>query len=63
MVEIKSGNPITSAYSRIQDIEKKNTGVPKGGFFSDSAMCFFNLQISKKNIAKNYPELEIYISR
>ena len=24
---------------------------------------FSNLQISKKNIPKNYPELEIYISR
>ena len=31
----------------------------KGGFFSESAMCFLDLQISKKNIPKNYPELEI----
>ena len=31
----------------------------KGGFFSESAMCFLNLQISKENISKNYPELEI----
>ena len=32
----------------------------KGGFFSESAMCFSNLQISKKkNIPKNYTELEI----
>ena len=31
----------------------------KGGFFSESAIRFFNLQISKKNIPKNYPELEI----
>ena len=32
----------------------------KGGFFSESAMYFSNLQISKKkNIPKNYPELEI----
>ena len=31
----------------------------KGGFFSESAIRFLNLQISKKNIPKNYPELEI----
>ena len=31
----------------------------KGGFFSESAMCFSNLLISKKNIPKNYPGLEI----
>ena len=31
----------------------------KGGFLSESAMYFSNLQISKKNIPKNYPELEI----
>jgi hypothetical protein len=33
----------------------------KGGFFSESAMCFLDLQISKKNKknTKNYPELEI----
>ena len=31
----------------------------KGGFFSESAMCFLDLQISKKDIPKNYPELEI----
>jgi hypothetical protein len=31
----------------------------KGGFFSESAMRFLDLQISKKNIPKNYPELEI----
>ena len=37
--------------------------VNKGGFFSECAMCFSNLQISKKNIPKNYPELEIQISR
>jgi len=28
----------------------------KGGFFSESAMCFSNLQ---KNIPNHYPELEI----
>ena len=31
----------------------------KGGFFSESAIHFSNLQISKQNILKNYPELEI----
>ena len=31
----------------------------KGGFFSESAMCFSNIQISKKNIPNHYPELEI----
>ena len=31
----------------------------KEGFFSESAIRFSNLQISKKNIQKNYPELEI----
>ena len=31
----------------------------KGGFFSESAICFLDLQISKKNIPKNYLELEI----
>ena len=31
----------------------------KGVFFSESAIRFSNLQISKKKIPKNYPELEI----
>ena len=31
----------------------------KGGVFSESAIFFSNLQLSKKNIPKNYPELEI----
>ena len=31
----------------------------KDGFFSESAIRFSDLQISKKNIPKNYPELEI----
>ena len=31
----------------------------KGGFFSESGIHFSNLQISQKNIPKNYPELEI----
>ena len=34
----------------------------KGGFFSEKAICFSNLLISKiKDIQKNYPELEIWI--
>ena len=34
--------------------------VPKGGFFSESAMKFFQISKSqKKNIPKHYPELEI----
>ena len=33
----------------------------KGGFFSESAIRFLHLQISKKNIPKNYPVLEIWI--
>ena len=32
---------------------------PKGGFFSESAMRFLDLRISKKSIPKSYPELEI----
>ena len=39
----------------------KQTTSAKGGFFSESAMCFLDLQISKKNIPKNYLELEIWI--
>ena len=31
----------------------------KGGFFSESVIRFSNLQISKKDIPKNYPQLEI----
>ena len=31
----------------------------KGGFFSESAIRFSDLQISEKNIPKNYPEPEI----
>ena len=33
--------------------------IAKGDFFSESAMCVLDLQISKKNIPKNCPELEI----
>ena len=33
--------------------------IAKGGFFSESGIRFSDLQISKKNIPKNYPELEI----
>ena len=38
---------------------EKSVGITKGGFFSESAIHFSNLQISKKNIPKNYPEIEI----
>ena len=31
----------------------------KGGFYSESSINFLDLHISKKNIPKNYPELEI----
>ena len=34
-------------------------GFIKGGLFSESAIRFLDLQISKKNIPKYYPELEI----
>ena len=33
----------------------------QGGFYSESAIRFLDLQISKKNIPKNYPKLEIWI--
>ena len=33
--------------------------VSKGGFSSESAIRFSDLQIKKKKIPKNYPELEI----
>ena len=31
----------------------------KGGFFSQSAICFFKSPYLQKNIPKNYPALEI----
>ena len=37
-------------------ISTAHTAHPKGGFFSESAIRFSDLQISKKNIPKNYPE-------
>ena len=33
--------------------------LPKGGFFSESAIRFSNLQISERNTPNHYPELEI----
>ena len=45
-----------------QSFAKKNSACTKGGFFSESAICFSNLPISKY-ISKNYPELEIQNSR
>ena len=44
-----------------QSTKNKVTKICKGGFFSDSAIKFFrspNIK-KKKNIPKNYPELEI----
>ena len=38
---------------------KPTETLTKGGFFSESAIRFSNLQISQKNIPKNYPGLEI----
>ena len=57
-------NPIPTGHGRNQPIyerhvTKSGRNRVKGGFFSESAMCFLDLQISKKNIPKNYPELEI----
>ena len=37
---------------------KPTSGTAKGGFFSESAKRFLDLQISKNNIPKRYPELE-----
>jgi hypothetical protein len=31
----------------------KLSNFPKGGFFSESAMCFSNLQIAQKNYSKS----------
>ena len=39
---------------------EKNNVTTKGGFFSESSIHFLDLQISKKNIPKNHPELEIW---
>ena len=36
-----------------------NTPPIKVAFFQKSAICFSNLQIFKKNIPNNYPELKI----
>ena len=49
-------------HSRPRNSTKYTYYHTKGGFFSESAIHFSNLQISKspkKNIPKNYPELEI----
>ena len=40
-------------------VSKKNIVHTKGGFFQIVRCVFLDLQISKKNIPKNYPELEI----
>ena len=50
----------TTCRWKIWNSNSKMKYLNKGGFFSESAMRFSDLQISKKNIAKNYPELEIF---
>ena len=44
----------------VKDNQSSESRLSKGGFFSESAICFPNLQ---KIYSKNYPELEIKISR
>ena len=49
-----------SRMNKLNAITIYNNASTKGGFFSESAMCFLDLQISKKKKnPKNYPELEI----
>ena len=43
----------------IKDQEKVKHRLSKGGFFSEDSIHFLDLQISKKIIPNNYPELEI----
>ena len=52
-----TGNFFTGLLN-LSSISVKNI-IGEGRFLSESAICFSNLQISKKNIPKNYPELEI----
>ena len=55
--EVWKGNLSSESFSILQ---KMYQVTPKGGFFSESAMKFFQISKSqKKNIPKNYPELEI----
>ena len=50
---------VWNTYTLLSLIFHKNI-LPKGGFFSESVMKFFQISKSqKKNIPKNYPELEI----
>ena len=46
--------------SKFDDQSKWHDLHIKGAFFSESEIRFSNLPISKKNIPKNYPELEIW---
>ena len=59
-VEFLAGQPFNSVEVIASNYSSMGT---KGGFLSESAICFSNLQIFKKNIPKNYPELKIQISR
>ena len=45
---------------RLIQMSVVSDSLTKGGFFFQKVrFVFLNLQISKKNIPKNYPELEI----
>ena len=48
---------IRNIYGTRSSKEQYFIHLTKGGFFSESAICFF--KYPKKNIPKNYPELEI----
>ena len=54
---------VTANLNKCEDFVTNTTSaskyITKGGFFSESATCFLNVQVSKKNIPKNYPEFEI----
>jgi hypothetical protein len=65
---LTKGNNTGLNYSRLVPCIFKKHGTSllstrhgtKSGFFSESAICFSNLQISQKNyIPKTYPELRI----
>ena len=50
---------LKEAYLFTHVVYETNAVNAKGGFFTESAIWFLHLQISKKNIPKNYPELKI----
>ena len=64
LITFRPAKPKSCSLTYIPDLEgnvakRKGTDIVKGDFFSESVIRFSNLQISKKNIPKNYPELEI----